>query len=423
MNIRLYNARIVPFASETAEVFEGEVWVQGDRISHVGVSAACDLTWDREIDCRGNLLLPGFKNAHAHSAMTFLRSLADDKPLLQWLREDVFPREERLTDDDAYWLTKLAILEYLTSGITAAFDMYFHLDAVAQSAINMGFRMVLCNAVNDFGTTVRAMQENYKKLNRLHPLISHQLAFHAEYTAGEKMLREIAAFAAEQRAPVFAHNSETREEVADCLARWSKTPTAVMDEMGLFAHGGGGFHCVHLTPEDIEIFQKRGLYAITNPGSNVKLASGIAPLAELAERGVPFALGTDGPASNNCLDFFREMFLATGLQKLVHGAEAMDANKVLRAACQTGARAMCLPACDSLQAGKQADLVMIDLHRPNMQPLNNLTKNVVYSGSKENVALTMVAGRILYENGVFFCGVDPEEIYHKANKITKRIIG
>ena len=422
MNIRFYNARIVPFASQTAEITEGELWVQASTITHVGAAKAEMPAWDRELDCQGNLLLPGFKNAHAHSAMTFLRSLADDKPLLSWLHQDILPREAQLTEEDAYWLTKLAILEYLSSGITAAFDMYMFLDAVAQSAIDAGFRMAFCGAINDFGGTARSQREDYQKFNHLHPLISDQLGFHAEYTTSKKLMCELAELAAELRAPVFTHNSETRDEVDGCLRRYGKTPTELMDELGLFAYGGGGFHCVHLTAEDIEIFQRRGLYAVTNGGSNLKLASGIAPLTELAEKGVPLALGTDGAASNNALDFFREMFLMTGLQKLKHGAEAMNANLVLRAACHTGAHAMGISACDSLQAGKQADIVMLNLQRPNMQPLNNISKNVVYSGSKENVKMTMVAGRILYENGIFFCGTEPEEVYRRANASIKRIL-
>ena len=171
-----------------------------------------------------------------------------------------------------------------------------------------------------------------------------------------------------------------------------------------------------MTEEDLDVFERRGLWAVTNPGSNTKLASGIAPISRMLERGIHLAIGTDGPASNNCLDFFREMFLVTGLQKLKNNdAASTDAWEVLKMACSGGALAMGLTNCDALTPGKQADLVMIDLHQPNMQPLNNITKNVVYSGSKQNVKMTMVAGRILYEDGVFHVGEDPEEIYRQVN--------
>ncbi|MPM94768.1 5-methylthioadenosine/S-adenosylhomocysteine deaminase [bioreactor metagenome] len=171
----------------------------------------------------------------------------------------------------------------------------------------------------------------------------------------------------------------------------------------------------------MEIMRARGMMAITCPGSNTKLASGVAPIYEYLQRGIPVAIGTDGPASNNCLDFFREMFLTTGLQKLRHGAEAVDAMDVLAMACRNGAYACGFDDCDSLSIGKQADMILIDLQQPNMQPLNNIEKNIVYSGSKQNVALVMIAGKILYQKGEFFIGDDPKRIYAAANRIIRRM--
>lgn len=202
------------------------------------------------------------------------------------------------------------------------------------------------------------------------------------------------------------------------MERTGMTPTAYMNALGLFDYGGGGYHCVHMTEEDLHIFADKKLSVITNPGSNTKLASGIAPIQAILDKGINIGIGTDGPASNNCLDMFREMFLVTGLAKLREDdASAVDADKVLYMATVGGARAMGLTDCDILAEGKLADLIMINLKRPNMQPLNNITKNLVYSGSKENVALTMVNGKILYENGEFYIGVQPEEVYEKANQI------
>ena len=207
------------------------------------------------------------------------------------------------------------------------------------------------------------------------------------------------------------------------MERTGMTPTAYMNALGLFDYGGGGYHCVHMTEEDLHIFADKKLSVITNPGSNTKLASGIAPIQAILDKGINIGIGTDGPASNNCLDMFREMFLVTGLAKLREDdASAVDADKVLYMATVGGARAMGLTDCDILAEGKLADLIMINLKRPNMQPLNNITKNLVYSGSKENVALTMVRytmvnGKILYENGEFYIGVQPEEVYEKANQI------
>lgn len=424
MRIRFYNARILTMA-DGFSVQEGELWVEGNRILSVGKRPGRqDYDWDREIDARGNLLMPGFKNAHTHSGMTFLRSYADDLPLMDWLNEKVFPMEARITAEDIYHLDKLAILEYLTSGITAAFDMYLAPDAMARASIDCGFRTVLTGGLNNFVQSPQQLEEWYVKYNGYHELLRFELGFHAEYTTGEDLLRQVAVLARKYQAPVFCHNSETAGEVEDCKKRTGMTPTRYLDSLGIFDYGGGGYHCVHMSEEDLDILKARGVYAITNPGSNTKLASGIAPIERMMEKGIGLAIGTDGPASNNCLDMFREMFLTTGLAKLrQQDAAAVDANQVLAMATLGGARAMGLSDCDTLQEGKLADLIMLDLHQPNMQPLNHITKNLVYSGSKQNVILTMINGKILYENGAFYIGEDPEEIYRKANEIKTAALG
>ncbi len=205
------------------------------------------------------------------------------------------------------------------------------------------------------------------------------------------------------------------------MERYKMTPMAFLDSLGMFDYGGGGYHCVHMTDDDIAIMKKRGLYAVSNPGSNTKLASGIAPITRFLKAEVPVALGTDGPASNNCLDMFREMFLVTGLAKLKEeDAAAVDAMEVLKMATVNGAKAMGLSDADVLAQGKLSDIIMIDLNTPNMQPLNNIAKNIVYSGSKTNIKMTMINGRILYEEGKFLTEERPEEIYKKANQIIEK---
>ena len=421
--IRFYNGRVLRFG-DALRVTEDEVWTNGDAIAYVGPKKADAPEFEREIDLKGNLLMPGFKNAHTHSAMTFLRSYADDLPLQSWLFDKVFPLEAKLAPQDVYDLTKLAILEYLTSGITAAFDMYFFNDAYVNAAIDCGFRTVLCGAVSDTSDRLEALEENHLKFNKFHPLVSHMLGFHAEYTCGERVLSYVAGLAEKYKAPVYTHNSETEAEVAGCIERYGVTPTELFDRMGIYKYGGGGFHCTYMTDRDLEIFKARGLWAVTNPGSNAKLASGIAPISRMMEKGVSLAIGTDGPASNNALDMFREMYLVTVLQKLIQkDAAACDADRVLEMATVGGAHAMGLDNCDVLEKGKQADLIVLDLNRPNMQPLNCMTKNIVYSGSKENVKMTMIAGKILYEDGDFYVGEDPERIYRRANEIITRIAG
>lgn len=423
MNIRFYHARILPLNGST-EILSGELWVEGNKITYIGPERE-DFSmpsWDREIDANGNLLMPGFKNAHTHSAMTFLRSYADDLPLQEWLNQQVFPMEAKLAAEDIYWLSKLAVMEYLTSGITANFDMYFHPEMIAKASVECGFRTVMVSGLNDFVSSVEELERDYLTYNQYHELIRYHLGFHAEYTTSEERLKGVAALAEKYRAPVYTHNSETLREVEECRKRHGKTPTAYLDSLGIFRYGGGGYHCVHMTDGDLDIFKQRGLSVVTNPGSNVKLASGIARISDMMDRGINLAIGTDGPASNNCLDMFREMFLVTGLAKLKEeDAAAVPGEKVLRMAAQGGAKAMGLTDCDCLAEGKLADLIMIDLHQPNMQPLNHIAKNLVYSGSKQNVKLTMINGRILYEGNQFYINGEPEEIYQKANEIIGRM--
>ena len=379
--------------------------------------------FEREIDLGGDLVIPGFKNAHAHSAMTFLRSYADDLPLQSWLFDKVFPLEERLTPEAVYAFTRLAILEYLSGGMTASFDMYFHRDAYAQANIDSGFRTVICGALSA-GDRISVAADDYAKFNSLHPLIGYLPGVHAEYTADERLLREMSELVHQLKSPFWTHNSETRSEVDGCMARHGMSPTACLDSLGLFDFGGGGYHCVWFTDDDVRIFAEKGLWAVTCPCSNAKLASGIAPLGRFEKRGVKLAIGTDGPASNNALDMFREMYLACVLQKLERqDAAACPAEGILYAACSGGARAMGLENCDCLAEGKAADLAVINMNRPNMRPVHAVAKNLVYSGTRDIVRLTMVAGRILYENGEFFVGEDPGRIYAEAEKYTRELIG
>ena len=429
MNYRFYHAKILTM--ETTAIMEGELWVQDDKILYVGeggdAAAICQslsiesILWDREIDCGGNLLMPGFKNAHTHSAMTFLRSYADDLPLQDWLFKQVFPMEAKLDGEKIYHLTKLAVLEYLTSGITSIFDMYLTPETTAKACVDMGMRCVQVSGTSgqtDFEPSLELLEQRYQALNHDDPLLSYFIGFHAEYTCSRELMERVAQIAHKYKAPVYTHLAETKAEVEGCRERHGMSPAKLLDTIGMFDYGGGGYHCVWMDEEDMEIFRRRGLSVVTNPGSNTKLASGIAPISAYLKKGINVAIGTDGPASNNCLDMFREMFLVTGLAKLrEEDASAVDAWEVLKMATVNGARAMYLPDSDVLAPGKAADIIMIDLQQPNMQPINNIPKNLVYSGSKQNVKMTMIQGRILYENGIFTDAYDVEEIYRKANEI------
>ncbi len=426
MNTKFINAKIVKLKDDVKheyELIDGELHVKDNLISYIGSGdGAEDSKFDRVIDCEGNLLIPGFKNAHTHTAMTFARSMADDLPLQRWLTEAIFPREALLTEDDVYWLNILGIMEYLTSGITSNFDMYFFPPVDAKASKDCGFRTVLTSGLNNYGGSVEQVEENYHIVNDMSDLTSFKIGFHAEYTTSMELMEGVAKLAGKLKSPVFLHNSETKTEVEECIGRYGKTPTELTESLGMYEYGGGGYHCVWFSDNDYEIYKKRKLTAVTNPASNLKLASGIADIKRFLDDGINLAIGTDGPSSNNCLDMFREMFLMSALAKVKNmDAAVVDANHVFYAATTGGAECMGLSDCDRLEVGKKADIVMIDMQRPNMQPVLNPVKNLVYSGSKENVKLTMVDGKVLYEDGAFNIGFDPKEIYAKAQAVVERI--
>ncbi len=432
MNIRFYNARILTMQEPVAVQEHQQLWVSGERIIYIGLGDAPEkikeekglsgLSWDREIDCGGNLLMPGFKDAHTHSAMVLFRSCADDEPLQGWLEKNIFPIEGKMTGEDCYELTRLSVLEYLTSGVTAVFDMYLTPETILEAFTDCGMRNVQVSGINNYGPEPEVMEERYLSLNGKNDLSSYMLGAHAEYTCSMELMEKIAAMVQKYKAPFFTHNSETIAEVEGCRSRWGKTPTQLWADLGAYDFGGGGYHMVHMSENDFQICKDKKLTVVTNPASNLKLASGIAPIHRFLKEGIPVAIGTDGAGSNNCLDMFREMFLVTGLAKVKEqDASVADGIEVLKMATVNGARAMGLKDSDVLAEGKYADLIMIDLQQPNMQPLHNIPKNIVYSGSKQNVVMTMIAGRILYDHGRFDIGVSPAELYDKGNAIAERL--
>lgn len=265
---------------------------------------------------------------------------------------------------------------------------------------------------------------SYSAINKMNPLVSYVFGFHAEYTSSPSLLDELSRASHFYKAPVYSHNSETKEEVINCKKRHGGlTPTEYTDSFGLYDFGGGGFHCLYLNEDDISIYKKHGLYIVSNPGSNSKLASGIAPLCHYLDSGIPLALGTDGPGSNNGMNMFYEMRLSSVLQKLLlSDASAFGGKEALHAATVGSARAMGLMDVDVLDVGKKADIIMIDLSSPDLFPVNDIEDDLVYSGSKRDILMTMIAGKILFNKGRFLLNEAKEDILKKAKTITLRLI-
>ena len=419
--LRFYNGKIMSFENGL-KLTDDELWTDGGIISYIGPSRADAPVFEREIDLKGDVLMPGFKNAHTHTGMTFLRSAADDLPLHQWLNEEIFPREARLTDEAVYYFTKLGIMEYLSTGVTANFDMYYRNDYYTAACRDSGFRTVMCSSMNNYDKDPENIEREFLKFHSADGMTGYTLGLHAEYTTSLERIEYMVSLIEKYKAPAFIHLEETKSETEDCIKRYGMTPAAFLSSIGFFKYGGGGFHCVWFTDEDIELFARKGLYVVTCPASNLKLASGIAPITRMQKAGINIAIGTDGPSSNNALDMFREMYLVTVLQKYAcNDAAACPAEDVLEMACVNGAKCIGLDDCSDLQVGKKADMIVIDLNRPNMQPVLNIPKNLVYSGSKENVRMTVINGKILYENGEFYIGESAEDVYKNCAEILKKI--
>ena len=420
MKILFKNAKILTMVDE--KIIDGHLVVTDNRVTYIGQQLPTTF-FDQVIDCEGNLLMPGFKNAHTHSAMTFLRSKADDSSLHDWLFNEIFPREANLREGNIKELSKVAILEYLSSGITAVLDQYFYPQEFADTCTEFGFRSVSLAMYDKEYRPIPEIMRLVEDNNKAGSLATFVIGLHSEYTIDQDMLDSTKLILDKTGLPYYTHLSETSSEVEGCKVRRNGlTPMEFFDSLHFFDKGGAIFHGVYLSDNDIKIIKERDVTVVTNPSSNMKLASGIADIKKLLANGVRVALGTDGPASNNALDMFREMYLVTGLQKLKHmDPVSIPAYEVLKMATVNGAYAMGLVDADTLQVGKLADLIMIDLSRPSMQPINNIINNLVYSGGKDCIKLTMVNGKILYRDGQFFVGEDIKEIYKKVQLLTEEL--
>ena len=420
MRILLKNARILKMIDEN--IIEGHVVIKDNIIEQVSNDVDLNAKYDQVIDCEGNLLMPGFKNAHTHSAMTFLRSVADDSSLQDWLFKEIFPREANLHEGCIKELAKVAILEYLTSGITSCLDMYFFIEEFKKTCEEMGFRALNITMFNKDNNPKEKMVEFFNKTNNEDELVKYVIGMHAEYTSTPLSLEETKKALDETKSPSYVHLGETLKEHNDCIANRGMTPLKFFNSLGFFDHGGAIFHGVYLTDEDISLLKEKNISVVSCPASNMKLASGIAEIRKLLDNGINVALGTDGPASNNALDMFREMYLVTGLQKILSkDPVSIPAFEVLKMATVNGAIAMNMPNARYLDNGQLADIIMIDLSRPSMQPINNIINNIVYSGSKDCVKMTMVNGKILYYNSEFLIDEKIEDIYRKVQKLTDEL--
>jgi len=423
---------VVPVEPAGSVLEDHAVVVRAGRIVQVMPAAAARLAYSaaQVLNLPAHVLLPGLINLHTHAAMTLMRGLADDLPLMQWLNEHIWPAEAKhVCPDFVYDGTLLACAEMLKGGVTCFNDMYFFPEHAARAVLDTGMRAALGMICIEFPTSYASDAQDYLRKGlavrdryRAEPLLSFCLAPHAPYTVSDRSFEQIATYAGELEVPIHMHLHETEEEIRESVTRYGVRPLARMHRLGLLGPGLIAVHAVHLTDQEIDLLAMQGASVAHCPSSNLKLASGIAPIARFTERGLNTGFGTDGAASNNRLDLFEEMRLAALLAKAASGrASSVPAELALHMATLGAARALGLDASlGSLAPGKLADLIAVNLDTVSLSPVYHPISHLVYAAGREDVSHVWVAGRLLLDQGRL-TGLDEAQLRARARGWQTRI--
>ncbi len=426
MSVLIKNGYLIT-ADSNDTCIEGCVHVEKEVITYAGNQQdAPEFNADRIIDAKGGIIAPGFIDTHTHIPMNLFRGFADDLPLMKWLTEKIWPAEAKLTADAIYWGSMLGIAELISSGVTCFSDMYGDTDIIAKAANDSGIRALIATAVIDTdGTGEKRLKDAEKLFDivRDYKKVGAAIGPHAEYTLNPGILIKIRDIAEKLEARLHIHISETESEHLECIERHGKTPVALLDNLGLTDLPLMAAHCVWVDDNDMEIMADKNIHVLSCPGSNLKLGSGIAPVSEMIARGINVSCATDSAASNNNLSMMEEMTLLALLQKGInHDASLIPAKTAFRTATINGAKALGMDSITgSLEAGKQADLVVLSTEGLRYCPKTDLLNHMEYSGSDSDVVLTMVGGDILYEYGDLKFA-DIQEIKTKASEHAKKIL-
>ncbi len=426
MNICIKNGFLIT-ADSNDRCLKGCVHVKDDIISYAGNETdAPSFQADRVIDAKGGIVSPGFIDTHTHIPMNLLRGAADDMALMDWLNNKIWPAEEKLDEDAVYWGTMLGIAELVSGGVTCFSDMYNFTETIARAANESGIRALIATAIVDNdGQGDRRLKkaEELFDIVKGYKRVNAAIGPHAEYTVSPDMFKKVRDCALRLNSRVHVHISETKGEHDGCISRHGMTPIALINSLGLTDFHVMAAHCVWVEDEDIEIMAEKAISVMSCPGSNLKLGSGIARTAKMIETGVNVSCATDGAASNNNLSMMEEMTLFALLQKGINlNAALIPAKTALKTATINGAKALGLDRITgSLEAGKQADIIIIDTTGLRFCPETDLLNHLVYSGSDSDVTLTMVGGDILYESGSITFA-DAEEIKSNARQYSKKIL-
>jgi 5-methylthioadenosine/S-adenosylhomocysteine deaminase len=407
-DLLLTNGTIIPLSPDApAEIASGYVAISGDRITALGpMSELPRASGCRQIDARGCLVLPGLINTHTHAAMVLFRGLADDLPLMTWLTEHIFPAEARFVNEDmVYWAAKLAAAEMILAGITCVADGYFHENAAAEAFCEAGLRAVAAQGIIDFpapgvpnpGKNVAAAAAFIERWQNRHPLLTPGIFCHSPYTCAPETLRQAKVLASARGVPFFIHVAETRDEVKIIGERYGCTPVAHLARLGILDRHTICVHGIWLTDADLDLLVQTGTGVAVCPSSHMKLASGVAPVRTLLARRLRVGLGTDGCASNNILDLFREMDLCAKLQKASSlDPTALPAGQVLALATRGGAALLGLEKQIGILApGHKADLIVLDMARPHLSPCYRGDSHLVYAARGADVRDVVINGQLI----------------------------
>lgn len=426
MKLKFINACILINENNVDFLF-GDVVVTDNIITYVGEKIENDENnYDRIIDVNNNILMPGFVNCHCHTPMSILRGIGSDCNLDKWLFDNMIPIEQKMTDNDIYFAELLGIAEYVKAGVTCFEEGYAHtkamIDAIRKAKIrariNIGDRQI--GKEDQF--TLTELYQNDLDLIKNDELITPVVFIHSIYTNTEDKICEAIEFTAKNNLPRSIHLSETLKEVGDCDVKNGCSPVEYLEKLGYFDRPCTCYHCVHCDKDDLQILADYNVSVVTCPASNLKLGSGIAPIYAMQNKGINIAIGTDGVASNNNIDMFKEMYLTAVLQKAnLYDASILKANEVLDMATKNGSIALGIKKIGSIKEGYFADLILIDTKKPHFYPRNDLLAHLVYSANCNDVYFTMCNGNILYENGEFNIGEDINKIYTECEKNIKRL--
>ena len=418
MDLLFENANLLLRGGEAAQ---GSVGVSNGLITFVGQKPDGFIP-DEVIDCQGDLLMPGLVDTHTHMPMSLLRGVGDDTPLAVWLSDHVGPLESQMDDFMIEVGARLALAELIRGGVTAVNDMHLIVQNVAGACEKAGMRALLSRGIMSF-SQVENLAETQALLERYRDpagLIRIAVAPHAEYTNTTESLLRSRELAQKYGAPLHIHVSETKKEHEECKERHGgMSPVRYLDSLGLLDERSLLAHCVWVEEEDVELIAARGASVLHCPQSNLKLGSGIAPVARMLEKGVCVTVATDGAASNNNLDMFEEMRLAALLAKGSScDPELVPAKSAFAMATEYGAKALGYRG-GVLEAGYAADLILLDLKKPHMQPVRDLLSNLVYAAGAGDVRMTMVNGRMLYRDGQLLT-IDEEQLSRDVQTALER---